>query len=909
MEPGNIFRYFLLALLFLFNAPSIAQQTPKPLINKTYENTPLLEVFEGLNRENASTIYFKEAWLKGKSYTGTITNKTLMQTINSVIANTELMAITIDNNFYLLPKEEIALILKHMANLNTSLNHKQSSYTIIGDIRKSGEFDKVRIEGQVTDGATNEPLVGSKLFIENTNYYSVTGYTGHYVLEVPAGNYKLKVTSMGFEDKNINIKAISPGTLNVDMFEESHAINEVLITGEKQNSNITRQQMSIIEINAKTIKQLPSLIGERDIIKSFSTMPGVKTASEFGSGINVRGGGEDQNLYLLENSPIYNTSHVMGLLSVINPDAVHGVSLYKGHIPIEYGERVSSVMDIKIQDHTIDEFKLKGGIGIYSSRLLFETPLWNKRMKLKIGARTSYSDYLLKQMPDYNLQHSSASFYDITGSLAINLKNNPITVFGYLSHDNFKYINDFSYNYGNKLGSLSWVHIFNPALSSELNASYSNYHINHENTEASLFSYLMESEIESVSGKASLKYLGIHAQEVNFGVQGIKYNVNPGNRRPVEQSQIEPFNAEQEQGFEASVFIGDEVTLTPKLSFQAGLRYTVYQLTGPKTTYQYKEHVPVLPENIIDTTKHGNTTIANYNGLEPRVSLKYVLSDNESIKLSYNKNKQYLSLLSYTSISTPEDTWKLADKNLKPIIANQVALGYYRNFLDNSIETSVELYAKHLQNLTEYRNGAELKFNSHIETELLNATGKNYGIELLVKKKEGKLKGALSYTYSRAWKQTNGKWLTDMINGNNRYPSQYDIPHALNVSMNYHVNRRIRLGATFAYSSGRPVTLPEYTYFLGRNELVFFSPRNKYRLPDYHRLDLSLSIDESLKKSKSWKGSWTFALLNVYGRKNAYSIFYKKDTPTKENNYQVFSLYKLYLIGIPMPTITYNFIF
>jgi len=898
----------LLYCLFVIQIAN-SQQLDSILVSKNYQKTPIEDIIEDLKSTYTTHIYYKSEWLTDKTYTGSFSNVAIQTVLNKILAPTNILSLTIENNIYLLPRENVALIMKKMANINgqTNLIHE---YTVIGNTNELGKYKTAKITGQIKDGATGDPLVGTKIIVENTNFYSTSGYTGNYVLELPAGIYKLKIISMGFEEKNINIKAIGPGTLNIEMFEESHSINEVIISSDKTNKNISRNQMSVLEMNAKTIRQLPSLIGEPDIIKSFATMPGVKTASEFGSGINVRGGSEDQNLFLLEGSPLYNTSHVMGLLSVINPDAVNSVSLYKGHIPVEYGQRVSSIMNIKTADPTIDGIKIKGGLGIYSSRLLIETPLFNELIKLKVGARSSYSDYLLSQMPDYNLQNSSASFYDITANAFINFKNNPVTLFGYISHDYFKYASDLSYQYGNKIFSLIWTHIFNPSLSMKATGAYSRYSLLNENMQNVFNGNAVQSAIESKSGKLTFEYLGFLNQELSAGIQGIAYNISPGELEPMANSQAEVFKSTNEQGYESSAFFSDNVTLTPNLSFELGFRYTIFSYLGPRTLYYYDENSAILPENKSDSTcfKYGESII-RYSGFEPRFSAKYLLNNKSSVKFSYNRNKQYISLLSHTSISTPDDVWKLADPYIKPIIADQMALGYYHNFFDNSFETSIEIYGKKLQNLSEYRNGAQLKFNNHVETEILNAKGINYGVELFVKKKNGKLNGSISYTFARAWKQTNGKWFSDMINKNDKYPSQYDIPHNVNANLNYKINRRVRFGATFNYSTGRPVTLPEYTYNLGYSNLVYYSDRNKYRLPDYHRLDFSLSIDESLKKKKTWKGSWTIAVLNVYGRKNAYSIFYQKDTPTKENNYQVFSLYKMYLIGIPMPTITYNFIF
>lgn len=886
-----------------------AQNLESLSITKTYNNAPLSVILSELKTDYSLNLYYKDAWVKEIAVSISFNNIPVLKALDRLFENTQFIYITLENSIFVIPRENVALILKQMSNENGD-HDLLKDYTLIGDLSKSGTYKNVKITGTVKDGKTDEVLPGTKIFIENTKYYAVTGYTGNYVLELPAGIYQLKAVCMGFENNLIDIKAVSPGVLNIEMFEESHAINEVVILGERTNNNVSRSQMSVLEMSSKDLKKLPSLVGEPDIIKSFATMPGVKSVSEFGSGINVRGGSEDQNLFLLENCPIYNTSHVMGLLSVINPDAVDKVALYKGHIPIEYGERVSSVMNIDTDNPTIDKTKVKGGIGIYSSRLMLETPIADKLIKLKIGARSSYSDYLLQQMPDYNLQNSSASFYDITGTAFINLKNNPITIFGYHSYDYFKYASNYLYDYGNRLGSVTWTHVFNPDLNVKTTIAYSKYAISNEDRQESLFTNISKSHIESKSSKTKLSYKALEANQIQLGAQAIQYSINPGNRIPTDNSQSELYTADLEQGNEISFFAGDEISFGPLFSISLGLRYTLFNYLGPKTVYSYTTDSPMLKENTEDSTAYSSgESIINYSGLEPRVAMKYVLTPYSSVKLSYNRNKQYLSLLSYTSISTPNDVWKLADAYMKPVIADQVALGYYQNFNENTIEASVEIYGKKLQNLAEYRNGAQLNFNRQIETAMLNASGTNYGIEFMVKKTNGKLTGNASYTYSRAFKQTNGKWFVDMINRNERYPSQYDIPHSFNINANYKLNRRIRFGATFSYATGRPVTLPEYTYNLGYSKLVYYSDRNKYRLPDYHRLDLSMSIDESLKKMKKWKGSWTFSLLNVYGRKNAYSIYYKKDTPTLDNNYQVFSLYKMYLIGVPTPTVTYNFIF
>ncbi len=877
-------------------------------LNKTYKNIELNQVLSDLENDFKLHFYYKSEWTEGKYYSGAISGKPLDQALLTILRESGLSYTVFQDQVVLLPKKEVAYILGDMVDLNHEKQH-DNNLTRIGDASLVGKYQKVKVSGIIKDGATSEALTGATILVESSNNYSVSGYRGDFNLELAPGVYTLSASCIGYENKKIEVEIFSPGELEVELFEKTHKINEIVVYAQKADENIRSHQMSVVQLDSKTIKQLPGLVGDKDIIKSLTMMPGVKSVGEFGSGINVRGGGEDQNLYLIENAPVLNTSHLMGLISVVNPDVVHNVTLYKGHIPAKYGERVSSVMDIGLQDYNGKEFHVKGGIGLYSSRLMVEGPLLNKKVSYKIAGRKSYSNLLLKQMPDYYLQNSSANFYDLSANVKIDLKNNPIKIFGYYSYDYFKYAQDYLYNYGNKLGSVDWSHIFNSNLSSTLSLAYSNYGITREDYQEELEQSSVYSETGYLSGKLTFNFNGIAGHSLEAGVQGIQYDINPGELSPINDSKLSNFSTDPEKGQEFALFANDIFELNERITIQAGLRYSFYNNLGPGTVYQYTQETNTLPVVVDSTLYSAGEKIASYNCLEPRVSLKILLSETSSIKLSYNKNAQYISLLSYTSISTPEDVWKLSDTYVKPLIANQIACGYYHNFFNNQLETSVELYYKRLENLLEYRNGAQLSLNNQVEAELLDADGYNYGVELLVKKGTGKFNGWLSYTYSRALKQTTGVNPANQINNNAIYSSSYDKPHDLTLYLNYMLNRRFRVGTNFALASGRPVTLPEYVFKSGAQEVVYYSDRNKYRLPPYHRLDVFISLSESLKKNKKWKGNWTFSVLNVYGRKNAYSVFYKEEEPSEENNYQMFSLYKMYLIGRPLPTLTYNFIF
>ncbi len=906
----------LTGFIFLGFCEQLLAQWPDTLrYSHVFVNTAYADVFRQFESDLSLHFYYSPEWIPAeKAVRVTFKNHLFTDVLESVISSIDLTFVAIGNDVFLLPKTEVARVTGQLGNFDLSGTEKPDVLTI-GDEKLMGKFKKITINGMVTDGANDEPLTGATIKVEGTNNYAVSGYTGAFVLTVDAGVYDITANILGYESKSFKIKAVSPGNLPINLFEKSHEINEVVVTSFRTENNVRNNLMSLVEMDARSIKQLPLLVGEKDIIKGFTMMPGVKTVGEFGAGINVRGGGEDQNLYLLEDAPVFNTSHALGLMSVINPDAVNSVSLYKGHIPAEYGERVSSVMDIRLHDFNSKEFKIMGGIGIFSSRLQLQGPLFYEKVTFKIGGRTSYSDYLLKQMPDYYLSNSSIRFYDLNGLINIQLKNNPISVFGYYSNDFFRYARNFSYQYGNKLASLAWSHFFNADLSSGLTLAYSHYAIDNKEFSEPLYARKVSSEIQYLKGKFKLTYTGLPDHQLQTGIQAVRYDLQPGTQAPLitgehEQPATRYFKTKREQANELTVFLNDVYDVNKKLSFQGGLRFTAYSYLGPRTVNHYRPGVAKTCENVTDSTVYANgKTIYSYKALEPRLSVKYVISDNNSIKASYNRNRQNMTLLSHTSITTPDDVWKLADTYIKPLMADQLAIGYYHNFMGNMFETSVELYYKDLKNMVEFKNGADSTLNNHIETELIAATGKNYGVEFFVKKTMGNLTGTFTYTYSRAMRQTHSDIKEEQINKNREFASSYDKPHDINLMLSYSVNRRLRFGANFGFTTGRPFTRPEYTYRVSGQEIVYFSDRNKYRIPPYHRLDLSVSFDENLKKSRKWKGSWTFSVLNVYARKNPYSIAYRREIPSEQNNYQVFSLYKIYLIGKPFPTLTYNFTF
>jgi hypothetical protein len=902
----NFKQKVLCILLLLIHINLYAQNLQEIKISGTYIKTTVISFLNEIEKKYSITFYYKPEWFHNDTINLSFNDTPLNEALQKAVKSKSAVQL-LNKSYVFLPNDEIAL-LNGKGNADEGM---ESGITIIGNPAEAGKYNKVLIQGVITDGKNDELLIGATLQIENTNFACVTNTQGKYLLSISPGIYNLIISNVGYEKAFQKIKVISNGMLNLELFEEAIKINEIIINAKKADRNVRSSQMSIVEFDRKSIKQLPSLLGEKDIIKSFIMMPGVKSVGEFGSGINIRGGSTDQNLFLIEGAPLFNASHVFGLISVLNPDIVNNVTLYKGHIPSNFGERVSSIMDIQLKDNIPEVWSANGGIGIFSSRLMSEIPIIKQNLSVKIAGRTSYSDWILRRLEDPDLKNSKVGFYDFSSIVTWNHLKNRIAAIAYVSNDDFKYVNYFNYNYKNSLGSVCWNHYASRDLTTTLIYSFSRYQIT--------------KDVLSVSNDQSKVFSGINYHGLKFnistsplknhifdaGINGMYYFINPGKQTPLDtNSVIKTINLQEEKALEGAIYVNDRWEISERLSINAGIRYSSYAKLGSDVTYIYPADRSKMSGIHSDTIKYANNEITQfYNTLEPRLAIKIQLDNSSSVKLSFNRNKQYLSLISNTSVPNPDDFWKLSDRYIKPIDCSHYALGYYKNFNQNNIETSVEVYYKKLKNLVEYKNGATLFLNPEIETALMNADGKNYGVELFVKKNSGKLDGWISYTFSRSLRKTNSIIPQEIINNNQYYPSNYDKPHEITLALTWHLNRRVRFAGNFDYSTGRAISVPGSKYYINGIPVVQFSDRNSYRLPDYHRLDLSFSMDENLRIRRQWKGSWTLSVINVYGHKNIYSVYYVNEIPSAQNNYKNAVLYKLIIIGVPLVSLTYNFIF
>ena len=774
----------------------------------------------------------------------------------------------------------------------------------IGDKSEISNSDYASIAGYIKNSKTGEPIIGAVIYIENPRIGVASDQFGYYSITIPKGPQELKMKSMGYKDTKRLIKLYSDGKLDIEMLEDIIPLKEVVIESES-DINITGLQMGLNKLDIQAMKKVPPVLGEVDVLRIVLTLPGVQSVGEASNGFHVRGGSADQNLVLFNEAPIYNPTHFFGFFSSFNPDVIKNVDLYKGSIPANYGGRISSVLEVQAKDGNYKKFVGSGGISPVTARLTLEGPIIGDKASFIAGFRSTYSDWLLKQLPNASLKNSTASFYDIFGKLSFDLNDkNTIYAGGYFSKDRFSFNSDTLYGYTNSSMSLQWKHIYNNKLYSVFSGIYSgyNYNINSEKNEINAFN--LDYSLSNYIAKIDFNYFPSNKHKIDFGISSMYYNIQPGNYTPRgEGAMVIPKTLDTEQGIESAIYIGDIYDVSPFFSLYLGLRYSIFNYLGPQSVNIYAENGPLEEETIIGEKTYGEgENIQTYHGPEIRFSARYDLTDNSSLKLGYNRMRQYINMLSNTTSISPTDIWVLSDIYIQPQIGDQISLGYFKNFKNNSIESSVEIYYKRIENLLDFKNSAEILLNEHIETDIVNGTGRSYGIEFLLRKKTGKLNGWMSYAYSRALIQVHSEYAGESINNGEYFPTSYDKPHNFNTLTNYKFSRRISISANLTYSTGRPITYPVAKYNIGNSARLHYSDRNQFRIPDYFRMDLSMNLEGNHKIKKLNHSSWTFSVYNITGRNNVYSIYFVSEDG-KVNGY------KLSVFANAIPTITYNFRF
>lgn len=890
-------------MFILVLSPELLAQQLNKDDNTPSRTLPFDSIAPKIELKYKVSLFYRLEWFDGKVFRESVTGLPLKTCIDVIKRTANLDCIVLNSTDHIFVPIETK-------NYSNRVNNK--GVLLIGEPSRLDSNVNVRISGKIFDLKSGKPLDGARITIEKLNLNTISDRNGNYKIIVPSGDYDVKINYVGYEEDIRKIKVYGDGIVNFEVSEKIIKLKEITVV-DRYNLSLQKTQMSAVSLNAKAIKELPGFLGQKDVIKSVVLLPGIQSTGEFGTGFFVRGGNSDQNLILIEGVPIFNSSHLFGLISSVNSDAISSVTLLKAGIPAKYGERASSVMDIELKNNT-EKMSGKGGIGLMDSRLNMEIPLFNKRVNVFIGGRTSYSNWLLHAMPDADLKNSSANFLDVNALVKIKLtpKDN-LSVFGYVSNDKFSFIKGSPYQYNNLLASVKYSHVFTDKFYLNFISGISNYtnNITSSDTLKPKEAFKIRSFINYKNMKANFTWLLNKNNIVEFGLNGVHYKLQQGSLTPHgDLSEINYKSLPLQRSIELSTYLTDNISFTPDLSTEIGLRLSKYMLLGPGRTLVFQPNVARTISNIADTTFYNNNQLMNsYLSFEPRLSIRYSLDKSSSLKLSYNRNTQHINLVSNTAVMSPTDVYNLTSNNIKPLINNQIAVGYLKNFNNNSIETSIETYFKKTDNIVEYRNGASILMNDLLEADLLNASGYSFGLELYIKKNTGKLTGWMSYTYSRAMRRTTSPYAEDQINRNNYYSSPFDIPHNLIINANYHLTRRWRLSGVFYFNSGKPVTLPELKYTFNGRQYIYYSDRNKYRIDDYHRLDIAITFDESLRFKQKWKGSWTLSIINLYGNQNPYSVFYKSNSQLKSNFYQKFNLYQLFIIDRPIPTFTYNFSF
>lgn len=749
------------------------------------------------------------------------------------------------------------------------------------------------VSGTIKAKSSGEELIGAIVKIkELPSVGTASNEYGFYSLTIPQGNYTIIISSIGYRQFEKSISLQKNLKENVMMDDQGLELQEVVVSNKRRDENVTKNEMGATSIDIKTANALPVIFGEKDVIKAIQLTPGVKSSGDGNSGFYVRGGSADQNLILLDEATVYNASHLLGFFSTFNSDAIKDVTLYKGSMPAEYGGRLSSVLDVKMNEGNNQTYHVSGGIGLISSKLNVEGPIQKGKSSFLISARRTYADLFLKLSPDEGIRNSSLYFYDLNAKMNYEInENNKIYLSGYFGKDVLGYKNLFGFNWGNITGTLRWNHIINSKFFSNTSFISSNYRyvvsVTNNNVD-----FDIKSNIQDINLKQDFTYYLNVDNTLKFGFNSIYHTIVPGNIQASSTASLNSTHVETRYAWENALYLSDDWKATDKLSINAGLRVSSFSLLGKGTFNTYD-----ADGNITDSVKYGaGQFVKTYYVPEPRISVSYLLDDVSSLKASFTRNAQYLHLLSNSSSGSPTDLWIPSSNNVKPEISNQYSLGYYRNFKENLYEFSTEVYYRDMLNQIDYKNGAILNASSKVESQLLFGIGRAYGLELSLKKRIGKLNGWIGYTLSRTERKIDG------INNNQWYAARQDITHDLSIVGIYDLSKKWTISGVFVYSTGNAVTYPTGKYEIDGQIYFKYDDRNASRMPAYHRLDLSATYTK--KKRKNRESSWSFSVYNIYGHENAYTVYFQEDPNNAQQTQAVqVSLFKF------VPSISYNFKF
>ena len=890
----------LLILLTFISITSFSQSILDLKLDGQEKGKNLNTYLQELEKTNPVRFYFLEAWISDVTFKESFEGITLREALTTLFLGSDLNFIESSPNAVVIVKDPtLALQRTDIINIAKREQKKINKLTI-GTFVKSSVPKPVTLSGTIKESKSKDPMVGVSVVGTDVKVGTTTNAEGKFELKIKTGSHVISVSYVNFEETVIDLDIYDNGVVSWELEEKPTVLEEVIVM-DRSAREITTSGIGQTQLSIKEIKRAPALLGEIDLIKQIQLLPGVTTAGEAASGFNVRGGGVDQNLILYDGMPVFNSSHVFGFFSSFNAEAIRDVTFYRGGIPAEFGGRISSVLDIRSKEGSYEKWEGNAGIGIISSNAMINGPIKKNKTSIALSLRTTYSDWLINSVRSnyVDLNKSTVSFYDGTGKLThLFNKKTKLTLSGYTSHDQFRLRGDSTYRWDTQLSSLRLDHEFTKTLTSNFMIGYGTYSYDVFDKDP-LTGFDLKYKIKYPSAKADF-HLKLNRHKIDFGLQSIYYDFNPGTFSPSSPNSDKKFlQMDLQKSLESALHISDQLEFG-KLHVDVGARASIFQATGPSSVYLYRPGSPRETLNLIDTLsfKKGEN-VKRYFNVEPRLGFRYELSKDASVKFGYNRIFQYLHLLTNTTAITPVDIWQPSGYYFKPQNVDQFSLGYFRNFKEKKYEAFAEVYYKEMKNVLDFKDGAQLILNPQIETDLLQGKARSYGAEMQVAKTTGRLSGSFGYTYSRSLRTIVGVFPEETINNGKEYASNFDQPHVVNLNWKYSLSRRYFFTGGFTYRTGRPITLPLSAFSVDNFTVSSFSDRNKFRIPDYHRLDVGFVAEGNHKRKKIWDGTWTLSVYNVYGRKNAYSIFFKEVRPG------ILRPYRLAIIGTALPSISY----
>ena len=885
----------------------------------TAENRPLTEVLQQVQQQTKYRFYWKTLETEGINVSIDTDAKDIHQLMKALLKGTDLKYTIHDDQTVFLLKDKTLMEVPPLfaqengntsvANLELLLSDKQKATSgnkiyVVGKPGSPTSQKMVELTGTITSFKTGEPVMGVNMVVKKPTWSAaVSDANGRYVLKVPQGEVDVEMTGIGIIDTHRRLMVYENGTLDIELEDKMQTLEEVTVTANKVE-NVKGVQMGVQALVAEDLKTIPTAFGELDVIKVVQALPGVKTMGEAAGGLNVRGGSTDQNLIQWNEGTIYNPTHLFGFFSAFNGSIVQDMELYKGSIPAKYGGRISSVLDINSRRGNKEKYQGEVSLGLLTSSLALEGPIKKGKTSLLLAGRTTYSDWMLNLLPENSrYKNGAAGFYDANLLLShqFSPKNN-LYISGYYSHDRFNFLENEKYEYVNANASLQWAHLFNDNFRMTATTGYDHYDYTTKNWQNDYNAYQMGYDINQYYLKLDFNHSQLQKHRIDWGMNAIMYDINPGDIKPYgTESFYVPKTLQKEKALEAVLYLNEEWEITPKLTANIGARYSLFNAFGKRTINTYKEGE--LPSTLNATgteSKDGN--LKTYHGPEFRLGLRYAFTDDFSVKVGFNTMRQYIHKVSNTMVMSPTDTWKLSDMFIEPQTGMQYSLGFYKNLMDDQLEASIEGYYKSMDNYLDYRSGAQLLMNDHLETEVLPTEGRAYGVEFMLKRPKGKVNGWISYTYSRTELQQNDPRIAKPVNKGEWYPAEYDKPHDIKLVGNYQFTQRYSASLNVDYSTGRPQTMPVSQYYsntIGATSFVF-SERNGVRIPDYFRVDLSFNIKPTHRLNAKTYTFFTIGVYNLTGRKNIYSIYFQNEGKEGMKGY------RMSIFGAPIPYASFN---